>query len=167
MNITELNNLPSDVLKGQLSSCCGSSKWTELMMFSAPFLSEKELFDAADRSWTLCGEEDWLEAFQHHPKIGDLESLRNRFASTRHLAGNEQAAMSHASEEILRALKTGNEAYEQKFGFIFIVFATGKSAGEMLNLLEQRILNDRETELKRAAEEQHKITLLRLKKIVE
>lgn len=167
MKLSELNQLPTEDLKHHLSTCCGSAKWTKLMLTAAPYRSEEELFDVAKKSWQECGEEDWLEAFRHHPKIGDLDSLRKKFATTGHLAGQEQAAVSLGSEETLLALQAGNETYEKKFGFIFIVFATGKSADEMLDLLEQRILNDRATELCNAAAEQHKITMLRLKKLLE
>lgn len=167
MKLKEFNELPPEVLKELLSTCCGSAKWIGLMLQAAPYHSEEQLFEAADRSWQGCVEEDWLEAFRHHPKIGDLESLKKRFATTRHLAVKEQASVGEAREETLLALRDGNEAYEKKFGFIFIVFATGKSADGMLGLLEQRLLNDRGTELRTAAAEQHKITLLRLKKLLE
>jgi 2-oxo-4-hydroxy-4-carboxy-5-ureidoimidazoline decarboxylase len=167
MNLTALNDLCSDELQRQFLTCCGSSKWSQLMVHAAPFPSEEALFEAADKSWAACVEEDWQEAFRHHPRIGDLDSLRKKFTDTRHLAKNEQAAVNHASEQTLRALKSANDAYEQRFAFIFIVFATGKSAGEMLGLLEQRMLNDRTTELHTAAAEQHKITLLRLKKLLQ
>ena len=167
MNLTAINALSPDELKGQFSTCCGSSKWSQLMVHAAPFPSEEALFEAADKSWAACVEEDWQEAFRHHPRIGDLDSLRKKFADTRHLAINEQAAVNHASEETLLALKSGNDEYELRFGFIFIVFASGKSAGEMLGLLQQRLFNDRTTELHTAAAEQHKITLLRLKKLLQ
>lgn len=166
MPLKRLNGLPPDELQDALSTCCGASAWLQEMMRYVPFQSEKECFDASDAAWSHCSETDWLEAFRHHPRIGDLESLRTRFATTRHLAGTEQAAVTTASDETLRSLKAMNEAYEQRFGFIFIVCATGKTAEEMLHLLEQRIGNDRTTELRNAAAEQHKITTLRLTKLL-
>lgn len=136
------------------------------MVRSTPYASEKELWSASDNAWSKCKEADWLEAFQHHPKIGDMDALRTRFATTSHLAGAEQAAVATASDEVLRALQELNREYEERFGFIFIVCATGKSAEEMLKMLEQRIHNDRITELRIASTEQHKITTLRLKKLI-
>lgn len=164
MQLAELNGLPAHELRKTFSACCGAGKWTNGMLQAAPFPTEHDLFTAADTAWSACTEEDWLEAFRHHPKIGDLDGLRKRFSETRHLAGTEQSAVTTASESTLLALKEGNDAYEKRFGFIFIVCATGKTAEEMLALLEQRMKNDRTTELKTAAAEQHKITILRLKK---
>jgi 2-oxo-4-hydroxy-4-carboxy-5-ureidoimidazoline decarboxylase len=157
MELDRLNSLSNTELQRELSACCGASVWVSEMMRFAPFGSELAVFHASDAAWSSCKEKDWLEAFSHHPKIGDLEALRSRFATTRHLAG---------AEELLQSLKSRNEEYEKRFGFIFIVCATGKSADEMLQLLEQRIGNDRTTELMNAAAEQHKITTLRLKKLL-
>jgi 2-oxo-4-hydroxy-4-carboxy-5-ureidoimidazoline decarboxylase len=110
--------------------------------------------------------EDWLEAFAGHPRIGDLESLRSRFGSTAHLAAGEQAGARAASDKVLRALAQGNEEYESRFGHIFIVCATGKSADEMLAILQQRLGNAPAVELEIAAGEQRKITRLRLARMV-
>jgi 2-oxo-4-hydroxy-4-carboxy-5-ureidoimidazoline decarboxylase len=110
--------------------------------------------------------EDWLEAFTGHPRIGDLESLRHRFASTAHLAAGEQAGTRDASDKVLRALAQGNEEYERRFGHVFIVCATGKSAEEMLAILHQRLGNHPSVELEVAAGEQRKITRLRLAALV-
>ncbi|MFM2135248.1 MAG: 2-oxo-4-hydroxy-4-carboxy-5-ureidoimidazoline decarboxylase [Bacteroidota bacterium] len=166
MELDRLNSLSNTELQRELSACCGASVWVSEMMRFAPFGSELAVFHASDAAWSSCKEKDWLEAFSHHPKIGDLEALRSRFATTRHLAGAEQASVETASDELLQSLKRRNEEYEKRFGFIFIVCATGKSADEMLRLLEQRIGNDRTTELMNAAAEQHKITTLRLKKLL-
>ena len=106
-----------------------------------------------------------MEAFTHHPKIGDLKSLEEKFAATKHLAVEEQSGVDHSSIEVLKQLQEYNHIYEKKFGFIFIVCATGKSADEMLSLLQQRLSNDRSDELKIALNEQNKITHIRLKKL--
>jgi 2-oxo-4-hydroxy-4-carboxy-5-ureidoimidazoline decarboxylase len=125
-----------------------------------------ELLNDAEDQWYECSEADWLQAFTHHPKIGDVDSLKKKFASTAKWAGNEQGAVNSASEETLKALAKGNDDYEKKFGFIFIVCATGKSADEMLQLLQERLPNDKAGEIKIAMEEQNKITQLRLQKLL-
>jgi len=118
--------------------------------------------------WARCGEADFLEAFSHHPKIGDVRDLEKKFASTAQWSEGEQGnAVASAQREVLEALKVGNEAYEQQNGFIFIVCASGKSAAEMLALLNARLPNKRTTELQNAAEEQRKITQLRLEKLLD
>lgn len=131
-----------------------------------PFQNKEELLAAAEEVWFKLLPNDWLEAFTHHPKIGDLNSLRAKFASTRQWAEGEQASVSTASEEVLRALAEGNAAYERKFGYIFIVCATGKSAEEMLAILQARLPNEHATELFLAAVEQSKITRIRLEKLL-
>lgn len=166
MTLSQLNTLPPALLREELQKCCGSSIWVQAMLASLPFASPEDLLGKADQAWAKTSEQDWLEAFSHHPKIGDLESLENKFASTKAMAGKEQAAVTTATRETLQELAKGNADYEQKFGFIFIVFASGKSAGEMLHILKTRIQNDRTTELKTAAAEQHKITRLRLQSLL-
>ena len=115
----------------------------------------------------MLGEPEWREAFAHHPRIGDMASLRARFASTAGWAADEQRGAAQATEETLAALARGNRVYEERFGCIFIVCATGKSAAEMLALLEARLGNDPEHEMRMAADEQMKITRLRLEKLLE
>ena len=168
MELNEFNALPRDEAKAQLATCCGSSKWQEVMMQGFPFAGSDTLFQQAHDAWYgQCGEKDWLEAFTHHPKIGDTKSLAEKFASTRHLAGNEQAGVNEASMAVIQELALANAEYEKKFGFIFIVCATGRSAAEMLRLLKSRLKNAREEELKIAMGEQSKITALRIKKMID
>ena len=127
-----------------------------------PFGSTEALLAAAREEWFTLGQDDWLEAFRHHPKIGDRAALRARFPATAHLSAREQHGVSGAPDEILDALAAGNREYEEKFGFIFIVCATGKSAGEMLGLLRARLPNPPEREIRIAASEHAQITELRL-----
>jgi len=148
-----------------LRSCCGASAWVERMVARRPFGSREALTAAARDAWFALEQSDWLEAFGHHPKIGDRESLRQRFARTAHLSEREQAGVNGASEETLSALAEGNQQYERKFGYIFIVCASGKSAGEMLRLLLDRLPNSPEVEIRIAAEEQARITELRLMRL--
>lgn len=128
-----------------------------------PFGSNDELLRIADEEWQKLGREDYLEAFAQHPQIGeDLPSLRQRFGATLGLASQEQAGVAAADDASLLALREGNRDYLSRFGFIFIVCATGKSAEQMLAALTERLAHDRDTELRIAAAEQAKITRLRL-----
>ena len=136
------------------------------MAASRPFADQAGLLAAAEERWGGLSKADFLEAFSHHPRIGGKDALRAKFAQTRDWAQGEQAATSAASEEVIEALARGNDEYEKRFGYIFIVCATGKSAGEMLGLLRARLDNDPERELVIAAAEQAKITALRLKKLL-
>jgi 2-oxo-4-hydroxy-4-carboxy-5-ureidoimidazoline decarboxylase len=145
-----------------LAACCGASRWVERMLACRPFGSHDALVESARVEWFALSPADWREAFGHHPKIGDAEALGRRFAATRHLSAREQSGVDAASEDTLTRLAEGNRDYEARFGFIFIVCATGKSAAEMLEMLEGRMANDAATELGVAAGEQAKITELRL-----
>lgn len=166
MNLSEFNELSKDNIKAALIKCCGSTAWVKRMTEKQPFKSENELFNIAERNWYECSEEDWLEAFLHHPKLGDLESLKQKFANTSEWAREEQAGAKSATPEIIEELAMANIAYEKKFGFIYILCATGKTAKVMLSILRIRLNNDRETELKMAMVEQNKITKLRLEKLL-
>jgi 2-oxo-4-hydroxy-4-carboxy-5-ureidoimidazoline decarboxylase len=154
-----------DEARDLLRRCCGASAWIEHMVARRPFASREALIAAARDEWFALEQSDWLEAFSHHPKIGDREALRQRFARTAHLSEREQAGVDGASEETLVALAEGNHEYERRFGYIFIVCASGKSAGEMLQLLRHRLPNPPDVEIRIAAEEQMKITELRLKEL--
>lgn len=126
-----------------------------------------ELLEDAEAQWYECSPDDWKEAFSHHPRIGDVESLTKKFASTAQWASGEQSGVNAASGKTIEELAEGNRLYEEKFGYIFIVCATGKSAEEMLSLLQARLPNVPTEEIEIAAEEQNKITKLRLQKLLE
>ncbi|QJD57478.1 2-oxo-4-hydroxy-4-carboxy-5-ureidoimidazoline decarboxylase [Pseudomonas sp. gcc21] len=166
MTLEELNQLPADAALTLFRDCCAADAWARPMVERRPFHSMDALHDASRALWPTLTEADWLAAFEAHPKIGDIKSLRSRYASTEALASGEQSGAQAAPEEVLQRLKEGNEAYENKFGFIFIVCATGKSAQEMLTLLEARLPNCRETEIDIAGAEQAKITHIRLDKLL-
>lgn len=166
MTLEELNSLSAAEASEQFQRCCGAQRWVDAMVSCRPFSNRGALFAAADDAWTQTDRSDWLEAFQHHPRIGDVEGLRTKFATTAQWATGEQAGAALANEETLQALAEGNRLYEERFGFIFIVCATGKSAAEMLALLQQRLNHDIDQEWSIAAAEQHKITLLRLEKLL-
>lgn len=154
-------------MKEILKKCCGSERWVKQMLSIQRFENTDEIIKDAERIWFSLDKSDWLEAFDHHPKIGDMNSLKEKFSVSKDLSACEQAGALTAAEETLSELALYNQLYEKKFGFIFIVFATGKSSDEMLEIIKERINNDPETELRNAAEEQLKITKLRLKNYYE
>jgi len=167
MTLEELNTLSQPQLSEELLKCCGSSSWVKMMMTYFPADSIEDILEHAGEMWYECNTDNWKEAFAHHPKIGDAESLTKSFASTASWAMGEQSGISIASKDTIAALAQGNKEYEEKFGYIFIVCATGKSAEEMLELLQERLNNKPEEEIKIAANEQNKITKLRLQKLLE
>ena len=161
-----LNQLDPTAFREALTRCCGATRWVEAMLAERPFLSDAAVFSASERHWQTMQRDDILEAFSHHPKIGsDIQSLRERFPHTHQWSGQEQAAVQEASEKVLQDLADGNNEYDKRFGYIFIVCATGKTASEMLALLQARLHNPPETELSIAAAEQAKITIIRLNKL--
>jgi 2-oxo-4-hydroxy-4-carboxy-5-ureidoimidazoline decarboxylase len=166
MTLAELNALDERAAAELFERCCGSRRWVHQMVAARPFSSYKELLQQSEMIWKRLSAEDWKEAFSHHPKIGDLESLQKKFASTASWAAHEQSGVRSASDETLRRLAEGNRLYEQRFGYIFIVHAAGKSAEEMLALLEARLHHLPEEELPVAAAEQERITRLRLTRAV-
>ena len=165
MTIAEFDHLETAEKAALLTKCCGSQTWVNKMLEVLPAEDLVDLLESAGEQWEACSEADWREAFTHHPKIGDVSSLRTKFADTAEWAAGEQAAVGQSTDAILQALADGNTAYEEKFGYIFIVCATGKTAAEMLTLLQQRLPNNADAEIKIAADEQNKITQLRLQKL--
>lgn len=166
MTLEELNRLPRNEALEAFARCCGTRRWGEQMADARPFRSLGDLFGIADRIWSGLSPEDWREAFRHHPRIGGVEELRKKFASTADWASGEQSGVEGASEEVLNALAEGNARYERRYGHIFLVCATGKSATEMLAILESRMNHSPEEELRIAAAEQAKITRIRLEKTI-
>ena len=166
MTLDQLNALPAAEAGAALERCCGAARWVAAMVAARPFANRDALFAAAERAADALSEADWRDAFAHHPRIGDAAALREKFAATAAWAGSEQSAAAVASDGTLEALAAGNRAYEERYGWIFIVCATGKSAEEMLALLEARLHNAPEAELRNAAREQRKITRLRLEKVL-
>ena len=165
MNLELINRLTADEARDSFMRCCGSRRWSDEMVRARPFESRAALLETAARKWWELSNDDWLEAFAAHPRIGDIDTLRAKFASTAAWASHEQAGAVGAPEAVLKDLAIGNRQYETRFGYLFIVCATGKTAEEMLELLRQRLLNEAETEIKLAAAEQMKITMIRLERI--
>jgi OHCU decarboxylase len=157
---------PSEALEAMLA-CCGSERWAEAMVALRPIASVAELSVAADHVWSKMQGADWLEAFACHPRIGQRKpALVAAHASEQSAAWSrqEQSSANNANERVLAELAEGNQLYEQRFGFTYIVCATGKSAVEMLTILKRRLTADREAELREAAEQQRQIMQIRLGK---
>jgi len=165
--IDRLNSLAPIEAQNDFLKCCGSGKWARRMLDRRPFVDVDELLKVADSVWWSVEPSDWLEAFRSHPKIGEKKAEQETSAEAQRWAEDEQAGTSTAARGTLAALASGNRDYELKFGYIFIVCATGKTSAEMLAILRTRLNNDAETELRVAAEEQRKITQLRLQKLVQ
>ncbi len=149
-----------------LSRCCGAHRWAQGMAAARPFVSRAHLHGHAEVLWWRLAPADWLEAFSHHPRIGaDPDKLRQKFAATADWSASEQAGVAAASEAVIQALAAGNRAYEDRYGFLFIVCASGLRAEQLLARLQARMHNEPHIELARAAGEQAKITRLRLEKL--
>lgn len=166
MTIENLNIINKKEAFDELFKCCGCTIWAQNLTDFRPYKNKEELLRLSDMVWSGCEMEEVLEAFLHHPKIGDVKSLEQKFASTKEWASGEQAGVNIASTQTLEELSLLNQEYEKKFGYIFIVCATGKTANEMLTLLKARIQNDGETEFRIAMGEQNKITHIRLEKLL-
>jgi OHCU decarboxylase len=162
--LERLNALPPEAAEESLLSCCGSREWARRVAARRPFRRPEELEEAADRIWRSLSEEDWREAFGAHPRIGESAPNSNRSGDW---ARQEQAGTETASRDTLAQLAEVNREYENRFGHVFIVCATGKSAAEMLAQALARLHNDARTELVIAAEEQRRIMRLRLAKLLD
>ncbi len=164
--LERLNALSAEEAAAELLQCCGSTNWARRMAAQRPFRGLADLLDTGDRIWRELGREDWLEAFSRHPKIGEKAAAQAGSVQTRRWSEQEQAGTRAAPQDVLEALAEANREYQARFGYIFIVCATGKSSEEMLALLRNRLQNDPGAELRIAAEEQRRITRLRLEKLL-
>ncbi|MDP9343890.1 MAG: allantoicase [Actinomycetota bacterium] len=153
-----LNAEPAARCEAELLRCCGSNAWAQRIAAGRPYASFDDVLAAADREWNALGPDDWLKAFAAHPRVGER--------SAEGWSRAEQESTANAPVEVLSALEEGNRRYEERFGHVFLVNATGKSAQGMLEALHERMANDPDTELRVAAEEQRAITRLRLEKLV-
>ncbi|MDE0280795.1 MAG: 2-oxo-4-hydroxy-4-carboxy-5-ureidoimidazoline decarboxylase [Gammaproteobacteria bacterium] len=165
MEIDTFNGLGHAEAADVMQRCCTASRWVNRMVEGRPYPGIAEMLEKAREHWSGMVEPDWLEAFEGHPRIGDPESLKAKYRATQATASGEQSSVRQADEETLTALAEGNQAYVERFGFIFIIFASGKSAPEMLAHLRSRLGNNRRTELATAAGEQWKITRRRLEEL--
>jgi 2-oxo-4-hydroxy-4-carboxy-5-ureidoimidazoline decarboxylase len=164
MTLAEFNALRSDQAESLLMDCCGSALWAAGVAMRRPYATVEALHKAADSVWWKLERADWLEAFGHHPQIGDKPASGSE--SARQWAAGEQAGARAASDDVKTRLARANRAYFDKFGYIYIVCATGKTAEGMLAILNQRLQNDPPSELSIAAEQQRLITRIRLEKLL-
>lgn len=164
--IAWLNALETPAAEAALRTCCGCERWAADVAAGRPYADAAALFAAADAAWQIATEAEVREAISHHPQIGaDLDRLRAKFAATADWSAGEQAGIAQADEATLTALRDANLAYAERFGYIFLVCATGKSAAQMLALLRARLPNDPAEEWQIARAEQGKITRIRLEKL--
>ncbi len=160
-----LNQCDESEALDSLRQCCGSQWWCERVAAARPFADRAAFDEVVAKVFADMPREAWLEAFASHPRIGDLESLSMKLAGNRQWSRGEQAGVLPADEKVIEQIRDGNEAYFRRFGFTFIVCATGKSANEMFAILTRRLKNDAETELSEAAAAQREITQLRIAKL--
>src|SRR6202045_585217 len=158
------NSLPPTAAALEILPCCGSHSWARQLAALRPIEDEDSLLAASDKIWRSLTEQDWMEAFAHHPRIGQSVAPSTAPARSAQWSTQEQQKVGAAGSEVIAALAEGNRAYEQRFNRIFIVCAAGKSAQAILDILQWRMRNDEQTELQESAEQQRQITNLRLKK---
>ncbi len=158
MTLDELNAAPKQTAADALLSCCGSLQWAEQMLTCRPWASQESLQAQAEETWFALSPKEWLVAFSKHPKIGENSSAK--------WSSEEQNGMSNAQQATADAIQRMNAAYQLRFGYIFIICATGKTAEQMRDALEQRLCHQPEQELSVAAAEQARIIRLRLQKLL-
>ncbi len=164
--LDRFNALPDAQAQALLISCCGSRRWVADMMAQRPFSTPSELISAAESAWRRLDRESWLEAFSHHPRIGERKLDQPRFAATREQSAKEQSGMAAATDAIRAEFEQLNREYEARFGHVFLICATGHSAEFMLNELRRRITLSAEQELANAGEQQLRIVELRLRRML-
>jgi 2-oxo-4-hydroxy-4-carboxy-5-ureidoimidazoline decarboxylase len=166
MTLAELNVLPRYRAEEELLKCCGSTAWARGMARRRPFANAARLLEVAGEIWWRLDPDDWMQAFRAHPQIGQRQPAAHTSALSQAWSAQEQSGMSRAGVAVTMELEEANQEYLAKFGYIFIVCASGKSAGEMLAILRSRLANLPDQEIRVAAEEQDKIARLRLEKLL-
>ena len=166
MTIDEFNALSDERAAEALTACCGSHCWVDTMLRRRPFATVDQIIVTANDVWRGTTEIDWREAFDHHPRIGESRSARGEGRRATAWSTSEQSGAALADDEVKRQLADVNAEYEARFGHIYIVCAAGRPADELLAIARSRLHNDPATELRVAAEEQRKITELRLRKLL-
>jgi 2-oxo-4-hydroxy-4-carboxy-5-ureidoimidazoline decarboxylase len=167
ITVAELDGMAESAAAALLADCCGSSQWVRAMIAARPFGTRDAALSAADRIWSSLDASDWLEAFAHHPRIGEQTGAVSQGELGAAWSAGEQANVASASENVRQALAAANQQYERRFGYIYIVCASGKTPGQMLELARERLRNAAAVEIRVAAEEQRKITRIRLQKLLE
>ena len=167
MNLNDLNQLELSERLALFQKCCAATRWFTGVARNAPYHCVDHLNEIARMHWANMEKDDYLEAFDGHPKIGDPDSLKAKYANTHKIASSEQSLVEEASDQVISELANFNQQYEEKFGYIFIVCTTGKTAEEMLDLVKTRLHNTPPEEIHIAAAEQLKILLIRIEKLFE
>lgn len=166
ITIAQLDTMPETEAAFKLATCCGSSKWVAEMVRRRPFHARDHVLSAAEEIADRMEGGDWLEAFAHHPKIGETRARASVSQVAANWSAGEQSAVGRVSGAVRDALGAANIEYERKHGFIFIISANGRDADEILQSLLKRLDNTTEEEMAIAAQEQRKITRLRLEKLI-
>jgi 2-oxo-4-hydroxy-4-carboxy-5-ureidoimidazoline decarboxylase len=161
LTLDRFNDLPEDKAVAELLAVCHSRRWAEAVAAGRPYADVAALQQAADEIWTGLSPEDWLEALEAHPRIGE------RGGASADWSRQEQAGVGDAGEDVRERLARGNADYEARFGHVFLISAAGRSADEILAALTERLGNDPETELRVAAGEHRRITRLRIERLLE
>jgi allantoicase len=164
--LQRLNRLSKTAARKAFQDCCGSRVWAAQMVERMPFADSAHILDTAANLWTALNETEWQQAFRHHPAIGGKRALKAQSAAAKRWSKGEQAVVNNAAPQTLAALARANQEYRSKFGYVFLICATGKTSEEVLSSLRERLLNDPAVELRIAAGEQLKITRIRLEKLL-
>jgi 2-oxo-4-hydroxy-4-carboxy-5-ureidoimidazoline decarboxylase len=164
VTVRDLDAAPRPEAVERLRACCGAERWALVMADRRPFGDLDRLLEAAEAEWAGLAPADWRQAIDHHPRLGGGDLAARRFDPTRSLSEGEQAGVLDAAEATRKALADAQREYEERFGFIFLIRASGRSAAEILSELERRMSNDPETELAVAARELQEIARLRLER---
>jgi OHCU decarboxylase len=162
MRVADWNQLPAEEAREALLSCCGSPAWAHALLERRPYASLAALLIDGEAAWFALPESEWLTAFACHPRIGERKADTATTVQFAAWSGTEQSSAQATLEAVAKALAKGNKLYEERFGFLYIVFASGRTAPELLAILEERLLHDRATELNEAARQQWEITRLRM-----
>jgi OHCU decarboxylase len=159
VTLAEFNKVPRYRAEAELIHVCGSRAWARAMAVRRPFGDPARLLRAASEVWWSLDETDWREAFEAHPKIGATP--------TNAWSAEEQSGMQRSGAGVIMELEKANQEYLAKFGYIFMVCASGKTGEDLLAVLRSRLYNVPQQEIRVAAEEQDKITCLRLEKLLK
>jgi 2-oxo-4-hydroxy-4-carboxy-5-ureidoimidazoline decarboxylase len=162
--LAKWNDLPETAAIAEILPCCGSTRWAHELAQARPFVDEAALFSFSDSIWLRLSADAWDEAFRSHPRIGEHKAPVAATPQSAIWSDKEQSGVGGSDEETLFRLARGNRIYEERFGRVFLVCATGKSAAQMLEILKRRLENDPQTELRETAEQQRQITQIRLRK---
>ena len=165
--LSRWNSLDPDSATREILPCCGSQAWAEAITAKRPYTSNAALFATSDTIWRSLPEAAWQQAFDSHPRIGQKHAQNHATEESLRWSAQEQRTALSTDASAKLALEDANRRYEQRFGRIFIVFASGKSSSEILSILAARMSNDSQTELQEAVEQQRQITQLRLRRWLE